>query len=235
MATSGTVTFNLDIEELIEEAYEQTGLDMKTAYNLRSARRSLDLLFKEWQNKQVNLWKMELLTTDCISGTATYTLATTLQDVLDVSWRNSSGNDTPLERIGMSKYLDIVDKDAAGPPINYVVERGISTITLRLWPVPDSSTYDLVYWGIKKIEDTGAYSNQLDLPKRFMPALIAGLAHKIGGKNPARMAMENGRVIQVGGVSDQKLAQLANDYKVAWDEAQLEDREKSSFFIHPGR
>lgn len=235
MATSGTVAFNLDIEEIIEEAYEQAGLDVATSYNLRSARRSLDLLFKEWQNQQVHLWKMELATIDCVSGTATYTLASTIQDVLDVSWRNSSGNDTPLERIGMQQYLEIVDKDAAGPPVQYVVERGNSTITLRLWPVPDSSTYDLVYWSIKKIEDAGAYSNQLDLPQRMLPALITGLAYKIGGKNPAKMAIENGRVIQVGGVSETKLAQLANDYTVAFEAAKLEDREKSSFFIHPGR
>lgn len=235
MATSGTVAFNLDIEEIIEEAYEQAGLNVDTSYNLRSARRSLDLLFKEWQNQQINLWKTELTTTDCISGTATYTLASTIQDVLDVSWRNSDGNDTPLDRIGMQQYLEIVDKDSAGPPVQYVVERGISTITLRLWPVPDSSTYDLVYWSIKKIEDSGAYNNQLDLPRRFLPALIAGLAYKIGGKNPAKMAMENGRIIQVGGVSDAKLAQLGADYVAAFEAAKLEDREKSSFFIHPGR
>lgn len=233
MATSGTVTFDLDIDEVIEEAYEQAGLSLETSYDLKSARRSLDMLLKEWQSEQVHLWKLELITVDLSASTATVTLPTNVEDVLDVAIRDSDGNDTPLERIDYSQYLDIVDKDSSAKPIQFLVQRLKASRTLTLWPVPDVATYDLVYWAIKRIEDAGAYSNQLDIPVRFLPALTAGLAWKLAIKNPAKLVSQDGRVVQVDGVSDAKRAELKQDYLEIFNRAILDDREKTSYMIYP--
>lgn len=218
MATSGTVAFNLDLAESLEEAYERAGLEMRSGYDLRTARRSLNLLFAEWSNMGVNLWALDSSTISLTASTATYNLPTDTVDLLDVVLRTDAGevssqSDLMMNRVSATSYAQIPNKLSTGRPLQYWVRRLIVTPTITVWPVP-SEAYTLVYWRLRRMEDTGTtVANTLDVPYRFLPAMVSGLAYLIAMKKPG---MEQ-RAVALKAVYDEAMAL-----------AMAEDRERAS-------
>jgi hypothetical protein len=223
MATSGTAAFNPEIVEIVEEAYERCGLELRSGYDLKTARRSLDIMAAEWSNKGINLWTVESGTVSLTTGTATYTLPADTIDLLETVIRTGSGSnqqDLSINRISVSTYATIPNKNNQGRPIQIYVDRQ-ATPKVSVWPTPDSSaTYTLVYWRLRRIQDAGrAGSNTYDVPSRFIPCLVAGLAYHIATKRP-----------EVG-------LDRVTFLKAAYDEqftlAADEDRDKSSIQFAP--
>lgn len=192
MTTSGTAVFNLDFAEIAEEAFERAGLELRSGYDMRTARRSLNLLSAEWSNLGLNLWTIATGTITLTPGKGTYTVSDGIPaDMIDmiehVVRTNNSGvnTDISLNRISVSDYANIPTKSSQGRPLQIYVNRQVSP-EITLWPIPDSSTtYTLVYWYLRRMEDTGTSAgNTADIPVRFLPALIAGLAYQIALKRP---------------------------------------------------
>jgi len=178
-----------DLPELFEEACERAGLEMRTGYDLKTARRSLNLLTLEWQNRGLNLWTIEPGTIDLSSGTATYTLPADTIDLIEMSLRTGSGVnqvDTNVERISVSTYSQQTNKNTTGRPTQAFVRRLATETTVTLWPVPDSTdSYTLAYYRLRGIESISAgVSGTADVPPRFVPCLVAGLAYYIAMKKP---------------------------------------------------
>ncbi len=179
MATSGTATFNLDLAEIVEEAFERCGSELRTGYDLKTARRSLNLLFADWANRGVNMWTFEQGTQTLTPGTATYNLPTDTVDLLEHVIRTGAGNvatqaDLTITRISVSTYATIPNKLQQGRPIQIWIER-LNTPRFTVWPVPDSSqTYQLVYWRLRRIQDAGNGTNTMDMPFRFLPCMVRG-------------------------------------------------------------
>ena len=189
MATSGTATFNLDINEIIEEAYERAGLGRAFSGNdFRTARRSLNLMGQEFANRGINLWTVDEETLSLTSGTSTYTLPADTVSVLDHVIRTGTGysqSDLSIERMSVGEFASINNKNTQGRPTRIYIERLRDAPKVTLWPVPDASTYTLVYYRIRRIEDSAAgANNQYDAPTRFLPAIVSGLAYHIALKNP---------------------------------------------------
>ncbi len=181
MATSSSRDFDLDVGELIEEAYERCGLEMRTGYDAKTARRSLNLMFADWANRGLNLWTVKQATVSVSSGTASYTLLdATVVDLLEVVLRNSSGTDFTLTQMSRSEYLRIPNKTSTGQPSQYFFDRQV-TPTITLWSTPDDS-YTLVFYYVRRIEDADALVNTTDAPFRFLPCMAAGLAYYIAIK-----------------------------------------------------
>ena len=181
MATSSSRDFDLDVGELIEEAYERCGLEMRTGYDAKTARRSLNLMFADWANRGLNLWTVKQATVSVSSGTASYThLDATVVDLLEVVLRNSSGTDFTLTQMSRSEYLRIPNKTSTGQPSQYFFDRQV-TPTITLWSTPDDS-YTLVFYYVRRIEDADALVNTTDAPFRFLPCMAAGLAYYIAIK-----------------------------------------------------
>ena len=236
MAISGTQAFMPDIGDIVQEAYERAGLEMRSGYDLRSARRSLNLLTLEWQNRGINLWTIEEKTISSLTkGTAAYSLDAGTISLLDVVLRLDAGSatnqmDYQMNRISQSTYSTIPNKLQQGRPLQYYMERievldvdadGTDRVDkITLWPVPDSDTkYQIKYWRIKRIDDTGdAASNTMEVPGRFLPALVSGLAYQIAIKRPE---------------SAQKVQMLKQEYEQQFSMAAEEDREKSTIRFVP--
>ena len=181
MATSSSRDFDLDVGELIEEAYERCGLEMRTGYDAKTARRSLNLMFADWANRGLNLWTVKQATVSVSSGTASYTLLdATVVDLLEVVLRNSSGTDFTLTQMSRSEYLRIPNKTSTGQPSQYFFDRQV-TPTITLWSTPDAS-YTLVFYYVRRIEDADTLVNTTDAPFRFLPCMAAGLAYYIAIK-----------------------------------------------------
>jgi len=180
MATSNSRDFDLDVGELIEEAYERCGLEMRTGYDARTARRSLNLMFADWANRGLNLWTVKQETVSVVSGTATYTLDATYVDLLEVVLRNSSNTDFTLTQMSRNEYLTIPNKTSTGQPSQYFFDR--QTIpTITLWSTPNAS-FTLVYYYVRRIQDADSLTNTTDAPFRFLPCMAAGLAYYIAIK-----------------------------------------------------
>lgn len=220
MATSGTATFNLDLTELVEEAFERCGKEMRSGYDLRTSRRSLNLLFADWANRGVNMWTIDSGTLTLVPGTDTYSLPNDTVDLMDHVIRTGAGvaatqADISITRISVSTYATIPNKLQQGRPIQVVVNRNTPTPSVTVWPVPDSSqTYQFVYWRLRRIQDAGTGANTMDVPFRFITALVAGLAFYLALKLPD--------------VSKDRMEELKSQYAEAWDLASTEDREKAS-------
>lgn len=188
MTTSGTRTFNLDIAEAIEEAFERCGLEVRTGYDVKSARRSMNLMFAEWANRGLNLWTVAQGTTTLIQGTSTYTLGADVADILEMVLRRD-GTDYEVERISRGEYLTFPNKTDQGRPSQFYFDRQIQPV-ITLWQTPENSTDQLVYYYVQRIEDAGAYTNTTDLPWRFYPCMVAGLAYYISMKRaPERVSL----------------------------------------------
>jgi len=225
MATSGTATFNLDLAEIVEEAFERCGSELRTGYDLKTARRSLNLLFADWANRGVNMWTFEQGTQTLTPGTATYNLPTDTVDLLEHVIRTGAGNvstqaDLTITRISVSTYATIPNKLQQGRPIQIWIER-LNTPRFTVWPVPDSSqTYQLVYWRLRRIQDAGNGTNTMDMPFRFLPCMVAGLAYYLSMKVPGAM---------------DRMQSLKAQYDEAWEIAATEDREKAAVRFVPRR
>ncbi len=186
MASSGTTAFDLNIDEVIDEAYERCGLSTQSGYDLKRARRNLNLLFSEWGNRGVHLWKVALNEVALVNGQPNYTTPASVSDVLEafVSSTNAAGNnvntqDVSLTKIDRSAYAALPNKYATGQPSQYYVDRQITPI-IYLYQAPNLSTYTtLKYYSINRIEDAGAYGNTPDTPFRFLPCMVSGLAYYI--------------------------------------------------------
>lgn len=188
MATSGSRNFDLDFAELAEEAYERCGLEYRTGYDARTARRSLNLMFADWANRGVNLWTVKQGTQALTSGTATYTLSGTYSDLLEVVLRRS-GTDYTLSRMSRSEYMSLPNKSTEGRPSQYFFNRQINP-EITLWATPDNSTDSLVFYYIQRIEDVDTLANTTDAPFRFLPCMVAGLAYYLSIKRaPERVQL----------------------------------------------
>ena len=187
MATSGTTSFNLDIDDVIEESFERCGIRNTKGYDLKSSRRSLNLLFSEWGNRGIHLWKIELKNQLLTAGTITYTTPSDCSDVLEayVSTSESitsSTQDISLTKIDRSAYAGLPNKGQTGQPTQYYVDRQ-TTPTISLYLAPDANTYTfLKYYYIQRIQDAGSYTNQADLPYRFLPCMVSGLSFYLSQK-----------------------------------------------------
>ena len=225
MATSGVTTFNPDLTEIVEEAFERCGGEMRTGYDLRTARRSLNLMFTDWANRGINMWTMEQGQQILTPGTATYNLPADTVDLLDHVIRTGAGSastqaDLTITRISEPTYATIPNKLTQARPIQIWIER-LNTPRFTVWPVPDNTQqYILVYWRLRRIQDAGQGVNTMDMPFRFYNAMVAGLAYYLAMKVPGAI---------------DRLQTLKMQYDEAWDLASGEDREKAAVRFVPRR
>jgi hypothetical protein len=183
MATSGTTSFNLDIDDLVEEAFERCGMQMTNGKQLSTARRSLNLMFLEWANRGLNLWTIELATYNLVQGDTEISLPTNTVNVLSAVIRltnQTPATDIIIERISREQYLDVPDKTTQAQPAQYYVQR-TNVPKVFLYPTPNR-TYQLRYYYIRRIEDAGTYTNTTDVNFRFLPCLAAGLSYYLSLK-----------------------------------------------------
>ncbi len=225
MATSGVANFNLDLAEVVEEAFERAGGELRTGYDLRTARRSLNLMFADWANRGLNMFTYEQGTQVLTPGQATYVLPTDTVDLLEHVIRTGAGNvstqaDLTITRISVSTYATIPNKLQQARPIQIFIER-LNTPQFTVWPIPDNTqTYTLVYYRLRRIENAGDGVNTMDMPFRFLPCMVAGLAYHLALKIPG------------GG---ERLGILKQQYDEAWALAAEEDREKAAIRLVPRR
>lgn len=189
MTTSGTTAFNMDFTEIAEEAWERAGREMRSGYDLRTARRSMNLMTIEWQNRGINMWTIDSGTINLVKGTSQYVLPADTIDLMEHQIRTNSGNsstqsDLTISRISVSTYASIPNKLSEGRPIQLYVERLRDAPKVNVWPVPDNNNYVLYYWRMRRIEDAGSGVQTADMNFRFFPCLVAGLAYHISMKVP---------------------------------------------------
>lgn len=237
MTTSGTSVFNLDLNDLVEEAFERCGAELRTGYDLRTARRSLNLLTVEWANRGVNLWTIEQGQIPLVTGTSTYSLPVDTIDLVDHVIRTGSGQnqtDININRISVKTYAVIPNKNATGRPVQVWINRqsgaeyptggqpngtdpntGIDSPSITVWPTPDASqNYVFVYWRMRRIQDSGNGGTKTqDIPFRFINCMVAGLAYYLSLKIPT--------------VDPQRRMELKADYEQQFALAAEEDREKA--------
>jgi hypothetical protein len=216
MATSGTTTFDLAIDDIVEEAFERCGMRMQSGYQLTSARRSLNLLFLDWANRGLNLWTIEEQIFP-LTGTAEITLATDTVNVLSAVIRDYSQSpsvDITIDRISREEYLNIPDKQTGARPAQYYVQRANPT-KVFLYPRPNGP-YSLVYYRIRRIQDAGDYTNTADVNFRFLPCLVSGLAYYLSLK-----------------FATDRTVGLKQIYEEDFTRAALEDRDTASVSFIP--
>lgn len=241
MTTSGTTSFNLDLNSLVEEAFERCGAELRSGYDLRTARRSLNLLALEWANRGINLWTVEQGTIQLNQGQITYPLPVDTVDLLEHVVRTQSGQgqtDINITRISVDTYATIPNKNAQGRPIQVWINRqsgatypvggqpegtnpitGVDHPTINVWPAPDQPNYyTFVYWRLRRIQDAGSGVTTADIPFRFLPCLVAGLAYHLSMKLPGAI---------------DRAPMLKAMYEEAWQQAADEDREKAALRIAP--
>jgi hypothetical protein len=246
MTVTSTAAFNLDLAELVEEAFERCGSELRSGYDLKTARRSLNLLFADWANRGINMWTIEQGEIPMVQGVNTYDLPLDTIDLLEHVVRTNPGQqnnqaDLTISRISVSTYATIPNKLQQARPIQVWINRqsgqdyaGTSTTTppagvdapkIVVWPTPDQGTlespyYTFVYWRLRRIHDAGNGVNTQDVPFRFIPCLVAGLSYYMALKIPG---------------ADARLPILKQQYDEAWDLAASEDREKAPVRFVPRR
>jgi len=182
MATSGTTTFNLELDDIIQDAYERCGMSgSRTGYQLQSARRSLNLLLSEWGNRGVHVWKVENHTQNLTAGSTTYTAPSDASDVLEMVFRNGD-TDTTMTKISRSEYQAIPNKSSQGQPTQYFIQRNLSNVQINLYLTPNTTDTQINYYYLGRIEDAGDYTNTPDAPYRFLPCMVSGLAYFLSQK-----------------------------------------------------
>jgi len=219
MTTSGVANFDLQFDDLIAEAYERCGIEVRAGYDMKTALRSLNLIFAEWANRGLNLWTIEQRTTTLVAGTNSYSLPDDTVNALSAVIRTGSGStqqDITIDRISRAEYLHIPNKNTQSRPAQYYVQRSVPT-TLYLYPAPDSTTtYTFVYYAIRRIDNAGTYINTADIVFRFLPALVAALAYYLALKRaPERVQI------------------LKQYYEEEFARAAMEDRDTASVFLIP--
>ena len=223
MATSGTKTFELDIADYIEEAFERCGLEARSGYDLKTATRSLNIMFAEWANRGLNQWTVEQKTIAMVANTGTYNIdatnSTATIDVLDCFIRETQSGteaDIPLSRLSRAEYSNLSTKSTTGKPNQFFIDKGISP-TITVWPKPDlSDKYTVVVNALSRIEDAGGAVATAEVPFRFYPCLVAGLAYYISMKKaPDRMPI------------------LKQVYEEEFERASSQDEERASYTVSP--
>ena len=188
MTVSGSRDFNLDVGEIIEEAYERCGLEVRTGYDARTARRSLNLMFADWANRGLNLWTVKQGTITLTAGQAQETLTADVVDILEVTLRRN-GTDYEVERISRGEYATLPNKTTRGRPSQFYFDRQIDPV-INLWSVPENSTDQLIYYYVRRIDDADNLVNTTDMPFRFYPCMVAGLAYYMAMKRaPERVQL----------------------------------------------
>jgi hypothetical protein len=241
VTTAGTTSFNLDLNNLVEEAFERCGSEIRTGYELRTARRSLNLLTAEWANRGVNLWTIEQGEIALNQGQFAYNLPIDTVDLLEHVIRTGTGqnqSDLTITRISVSTYATIPNKLAQGRPIQIWVDRqsgatyppggrpegtdpitGVDHPQVYVWPTPEQSNYyTLVYWRMRRVQDAGNGTNTQDIPFRFLNCMVAGLAYYLSMK-----------------IAPDRMASLKAQYDEQWKFAAEEDRDKSAIRFVPRR
>jgi hypothetical protein len=234
VTTSGTSGFNLDLNDIIEEAFERCGVEVRTGYEHRTARRSLNLLTIEWANRGINLWTIEQGSLPLVQGQIVYTLPEGTIDLLDQVVRTQSGvnqTDINISRISVSTYATIPNKNTQGRPIQVWIDRqsgaieptGLASPEIYVWPTPDQGTlanpfYTFVYWRLRRIQDAGTGTSTQDIPFRMLTCLVAGLAYYLSLKIPE---------------AANRIEMLKMAYEEQWLLASSEDREKASLRLAP--
>jgi hypothetical protein len=217
MSTSGLTTFNPDIAEIMEEAYERVGVEIRTGYQFRTARRSLNYLLASWANRGLNLWTIDSGEIPLLVGVGTYALPEDTIDLIETVVRQNEGSqanqvDLQIARISISTYATIPNKLAQGRPIQLFVDRQSPIPTAKIWPLPNTTGYTLVYWRLRRMQDAGnTGANTLDIPFRFLEAMTAGLAYQLAIKTPEAEA---------------KIPMLKQLYEEAFELAADEDRQR---------
>ena len=241
MTTAGTTSFNLDLNNLVEEAFERCGSEIRTGYELRTARRSLNLLTAEWANRGVNLWTIEQGEIALNQGQFAYNLPIDTVDLLEHVIRTGTGqnqSDLTITRISVSTYATIPNKLAQGRPIQIWVDRqsgatyppggqpegtdpitGVDHPQVYVWPTPEQSNYyTLVYWRMRRVQDAGNGTNTQDIPFRFLNCMVAGLAYYLSMK-----------------IAPDRMVALKAQYDEQWKYAAEEDRDKAAIRFVPRR
>ena len=233
--TTGTTLFNLDLNDLVEEAFERCGRELRTGYDFRTARRSLNLLTIEWANRGINLWTIEQgqIPININAGQISYPLPVDTIDLMDQVIRQGSGQnqvDINITRISESTYSTIPNKNTYGRPIQVWINRQsgatypgtpntVKYPQINIWPTPNQSNfYTFVYWRLRRIQDAGSGVTTQDIPFRFLPVMVAGLSYYLSKK--------------IAG-AEARIPMLKADYDEAWDWASTEDREKAAVRFVP--
>jgi hypothetical protein len=219
MTTSGVANFDLQFDDLIAEAYERCGIEVRAGYDMKTALRSLNLIFAEWANRGLNLWTIEQRQQVLTTGVNTYNLPDDTVNALSAVIRTGSGStqqDITIDRISRAEYLHLPNKNTQSRPAQYYVQRSVPT-TLYLYPTPDpTTTYTFVYYAIRRIDNAGTYLNTADIVFRFLPALVAALSYYLALKKaPERVVM------------------LKQFYEEEFARAAMEDRDTASVFLIP--
>jgi hypothetical protein len=223
VTSSGTTTFQLNLIEAIEEAYERCELESRSGYDMRSARRSINLMMLEWANRGLNMFTYEERTQLLTYGDGEYSLGADIVDVLEQVVQlppGSTGQQLSrynMTRVSISTQATRTNPTVTGRPVEVYYNRGPAGVTAHIWPLPGSNgPYTLVYWVLRRIEDAGAFTNTGDFPFRFLPVFVAGLAYYIAQKKRRDL-----------------VAVLKEEYDEAWANAASEDREKATLSIVP--
>lgn len=214
MTVSGSKDFELDVADYVEEAFERCGLEVRTGYDLKTAKRSLNLMLADWANRGLNQWTIKQRTITTIAGDGDYDLSKDVIDILSVVVKRN-GTDYSLQRLSRDGFLSIPNKSTQSRVNQFFLDRQVTPV-LKLWPVPDNNTDVIYYDALTRMDDADIYTNTMDMPFRFYPCLAAGLAYYIALKRaPNRIQM------------------LKSVYEEEFDRAATEDRDRSSFNVVP--
>lgn len=214
MTTSSSTNFELDVADYIEEAFERCGLEVRTGYDMKTAKRSLNLMLAEWSNRGLNQWTITQRTQALTQGTQEYALATDTIDILSLVVRRSD-TDFALQRVSRDQFINIPSKTTQSRPTQFFLDRQV-TPNLKVWPTPENSTDTLVFDVLTRMDDADTFSNTMDMPFRFFPCLAAGLSYYISLKRaPNRTQM------------------LKAMYEEEFERAMTEDRDRASFNVVP--
>ena len=218
MATSSSTNFEPNVTEFVEEAFERCGLELRTGYDLKTARRSINLMLAEWANRGLNQWTIEEATQTVTEGTTNYSLNSNVIDILDVVLRrtiNQTQTDISMNRISRSEFINIPNKTTKARPSQFFLDK-LSTPTLKVWPAPENSTDILVFNKIVRMDDADKPTNTMDMPFRFYPCFAAGLAYYISLKR-----------------APERTSQLKSLYEEEFDRAMSQDEDRASYRVRP--
>ena len=218
MALSGSTNFEPNVTEFVEEAFERCGIELRTGYDLKTAKRSINLMLAEWANRGLNQWTIEQATQTVTKGTNQYTLDSNVIDILDCSLRRDTDGtnlDLQMTKISRSEFLNIPTKSTQARPNQFFLDKQVSPV-LNIWPTPENSTDVLVFNKLVRMDDADTATNTMDMPFRFYPCFAAGLAYYIAIKKaPDRVVM------------------LKQMYEDEFERAMSQDEDTASFRISP--
>jgi|TARA_R110000803_G_scaffold107927_1_gene176087 hypothetical protein len=214
MALSDSKDFELDVADYIEEAFERCGLEVRTGYDLKTAKRSLNLMLAEWANRGLNQWTIKKRSLALVQGTGAYSVGADVIDILSVIVQRD-GTDYSLDRYSREEFLTIPNKTTQGRPAQFFLDRQTEP-SLNLWPVPENATDLVFYDALTRMQDADTFVNTVDMPFRFYPCLAAGLAYYISIKR-----------------APQRVQLLKAVYEEEFERAMTEDRDRASFNVVP--